>query len=107
MRRYRFGDANGAAGWLKRTNILYFVLAWNAFGICAYQYWQSRKRKDNPEWNQLTFAQKYMTYMSDPDDAVTIVSMSGLKTENVKETNMGEYLKPKPSASTSTDNTTS
>ena len=54
MRKYRFGDANGAAGWLKRTNIVYFVLAWNAFGICAYQWWKSRRTKEHKEWNQLT-----------------------------------------------------
>jgi len=97
MRRYRFGEANGAAGWLKRSNILYFVMAWNAFGFCCYQYWVTRKNKDNPEWHKLTFAQKYISYMADPDDSVTVVSMAGFRAKDIKETNMGEYLKPKPS----------
>jgi len=97
MRKYRFGEANGAAGWLKRTNIIYFVLAWNAFGICAYQYWKTRKSKDNPEWQQMSSAQKYLSYTSDPDDKVTVVTMSGF-TPQTKEMSMGEYLKPKPPA---------
>jgi len=96
MRRYKFGEANGAAGWLKRTNLLYFVLAWNAFGICAYQWWKSRKVAVNPEWDKLNYAQKYVTFIAEPDDPVTIVSMSGVTVTGQKKTNLEEYIKPKP-----------
>jgi len=96
MRRYRFGEANGAAGWLRRSNVLYFILAWNAFGLCAYQWWKSRKVKANPEWSKLTYAQKYMTFVAEPDDPVTVMSMSGLSVTDKKKTSVEEFLIPKP-----------
>jgi len=96
MKKYRYGDPNAAAGWLKRTNVLYFVLAWNALGFCAFSWWKTRKEHENPEWKKLTYAQKYLSLMSDPEDPITVVSMSGIGVQQKKEVKMGEYLKPMP-----------
>jgi len=94
MRKYRFGDANSAAGFLKRTNIIYIFLAWNVVGFCTYQWYKSRKSKDSA-WTNMSSAQRYLSMMTHEEDKVAVVSVTGLKVDSKKVTDVRDYLIPK------------
>lgn len=95
MRKYRVGDSPLTGAWLSRSKLLYFFFAWNAFGICAYQWWKSnRKTISDDQWKQMTSSQKYMSLMSRPDDELQVVRVSGFQVDHKKNTNVSAYAKP-------------
>ena len=38
----------------KKTNLIYFFMAWNTFGLVAYGYFKNRQENRNPNWEKLT-----------------------------------------------------
>merc|ERR1712050_767200 len=90
IKRYPFQGGN----WLKKANIMYFFFAWNAFALCAYE-WYTKSQPKDPEWEKLNNTQKFlrMTNISAPG-GVVVKRYSGFKKVEEKEMTMEEMLKP-------------
>jgi hypothetical protein len=92
MRKDFYEQSSRTAKWMKRSNILYFFMAWNAFGICVYQWYTGKRGNQDPNWNRMSMSQKYVSMMSYPESDVTVVDIKGVSSIQTRSTSVEEFL---------------
>jgi len=80
-----------------KQNWLYIFAAWNAFGLCLYQFLTRDKRFQTEEWKNMSSTQRYMAMTQDPEKEIKVIHMKGFRKVGEETlTNQEFFTPPKP-----------